>query len=133
MEKSNKPDLWVETKNTKVSFFEKKFRLEILRYLCEWLKLPEERRFSFSLFTNDLAKKNETKKITTNNAIDQNIIDWFNNRNDLGLSPECDDILLSADIKDIINFMRSISINIVNGYELDIIVRKRERELNNLP
>ncbi len=133
MEKKNSPDLWVETKDTTASIFEKKFKKEILQYLINWLVLPENKRFQFAIFAENLRKKDETKLIISLFANKKESMKWVFDSYENNLEKEHVKILNEANNEDMFNFLKSIEVNLVNGYELDIIVSKREKDLKRAP
>lgn len=134
MEKGNEI-IWIEAKNTYVSIFAKSdpLRREIFQYFYYWLISKEEKKFNLVIFAINLTKKNETKNVLTNEAIDSAILNWYNEKSNLKLDDKILNKLNSAKNEDIIKFFKSISVKICSPFGLHQRVKKREKELRKSP
>lgn len=131
--KKDQPEFWVEAKSGKVSIFEKRFKKELLQYFIEWLKLSDNKRFSFGIFVSDLVKKEETKIRISKNAKIKPTVTWVRDIEGIDLKPDDRDLLENANEKEIENFFHSIEVNICPGFELDQITKERMKELKKYP
>ncbi|KKM99083.1 hypothetical protein LCGC14_1151430 [marine sediment metagenome] len=130
MEKSGKI-IWIEAKNTKVSIFAKTdpLRRELLEYFYYWLITKKEKKFGLIIFVINIARKKDTKRILTLEAYNSEILDWFNDKEDLKLTNEVIKKINTATDKEIITFFKSISIKICSPFGLHQRVKQREQEI----
>ena len=130
MEKSGKI-IWIEAKNTKVSVFAKTdpLRRELLEYFYYWLISKKKQTFELILFVINMARKKDTKRILTHEADDSEILNWFNDKEDLNLSNEILKKIDSTTDQEIITFFKSISIKICSPFGLHQRVKQREQEI----
>lgn len=133
MQKPNNSDLWVETKDTSVSIFEKRFKRELLQYLCYWLILSDNKKFQFSIFAKNFKKKEETKQIISLHAEREKAVKWVLESYETILQDKYVKILEEHNSDEFYMFLSSIEVNLVTGYNLDLIARKREKELKKAP
>jgi len=127
MEKNNE-SLWIEAKNTQISIFAKsdKLRHEIFDYFYHWLILRPERRFKFVIFANKFSRKNDTKKILTTEAEKVEILNWFNNQEELNLKKKKLKKINSASESEILDFFRNTDVRVCSLFGLVERVKDRE-------
>ena len=127
MEKNNE-SLWIEAKNTQVSIFAKsdKLRSEIFDYFYNWLILRPERRFKFVIFANKFSRKNDTKKILTAEAEKVEILNWFNDQEELNFKKKKLKKFESANESEIIEFFKNTDVKVCSLFGLLERVKDRE-------
>jgi len=135
MEKPGEPKIYIETKAGKESIFAQTttLRKEIFKYFYEWLKLEESQKFNMHIVVGGLSKKQETKKIFTSDAIEDNIIKWFQNRDDLNLQTDIEELFRTTSQDLIIKFFRNTTVRIIPSFKLSQIVLEREKEIKRNP
>ncbi len=135
MEKPGEPKIYIETKAGKESVFAPTsiLRKEIFKYIYEWLKLEEKQKFNMHIVVGGLSKKKETRKIFTSTAIENDIIEWFQNRNDLNLQPNIEELFRNTSQDLITRFFRNTSVRIIPSFKLSQIVLEREKEIKRNP
>lgn len=128
MEKPDHPQIWVEVKDTSGSIFAKtqSLKKEMLKYFIEWIKVKETNPFEFHIFISELSKIDETKKIITKDCNKNLLLEWYNDRSDMGFDKDTEDQLSSISDDDIYKFFSNTSIKICPGYKLS----KRNEEFS---
>jgi hypothetical protein len=126
--KNKNENLWIEAKNTQTSLFAKSnnLRSEIFDYFYNWLILRPERRFKFVIFANKFSKKNDTKRILTREAEKGDILNWFNDQEEINLGEKKLNKINSASESEILDFFRNTDVKVCSFSGLVERVRDRE-------
>jgi hypothetical protein len=116
----------VEIKAMPVGPNNKKFALELLDYLIEWLKLPNEKRFDFYVFVKELRNKKEFEKIFGSKYSVRSLKSWIN-KHKKELSKEKQDIIKKEEFKDIVSFFSTIKIFEVGIEQLTAAIKEKNK------
>ncbi len=99
----------VESKATSISSADEKLALEVVKYLVEWLKLDPQERFKFFIFTKSVTKKVEFKKHYGSDCGKKSVQSLISIAKEK-LDESSQEIIETADFKDVFNFFRKIEI-----------------------
>lgn len=122
--------IWIEAKNTKVSIFAKSESLkrELYEYFYYWL-ISKTKKSNLVVFALNISHKEKTKKVLTTEAEDDEILEWFNDREGIKINPDILEKIKNANKKQIIEFYKSVSIRICSAFGLFQRVKEREEEI----